>query len=276
MQSSSVGVRERMGDAPAGLGNASEPGLAHALASRRRLVWLRRTSPLIWLCWLTLAVFISCGVFADVLAPHDPATQELRARLRPPLGFGGTSEYPLGTDPLGRDLLSRLIFGARVSLAIGFAGMLAGVSLLGRSVPVLVLLAGFSGWGAYTRLARGMTLKTREQQYLLSARALGAGNGRVLLRHVLPNIAAPLVVMATLNLTEVIFLESSLSFLGVGVKPPTASWGSMVSDGRDYLHSAWWVGVLPGLAIMLVTMGISLTGDWLRDVLDPTLRCERT
>lgn len=271
---------------------------------------------MIWLCLGVMGVFVICGVFAEPLAPHDPVTQDLRARLRPPIGFGGTMEYPLGTDALGRDVLSRLIFGARVSLAIGFAGMLiglalgtlcglvagfargwlddammffvdvklavpflvimlAGVAVLGRSLLVLTLLAGVSGWGAYTRMARGMALKTREQPYVLAARALGAGNGRLIGRHILPNILPPMVVLATLNLTEVIFLESSLSFLGVGVKPPTPSWGAMLSDGRSYLNLAWWTAVFPGVAIMLVTMAISLSGDWLRDVLDPTLRGAR-
>lgn len=287
------------------------------LADRTRARWRRsRPVPVLIGCLLVLLLFAGCGILAPLIAPYDPAAQDLRLRLRPPLGFGGTGDHPLGTDALGRDILSRLIFGARVSLAIGVAGMviglvvgtlcgvvsgfargivddafmflvdaklaipflvlmLGGIALLGRSLPVLILLAGLSGWGMFTRLARGMTLKTREQQYVQAAQAVGAGGGRVLLRHVLPNITAPMIVLATLNLTEVIFLESSLSFLGVGVKPPTASWGSMVSDGRDYLHSAWWVGVLLGLAIIAVTMAISLAGDWLRDALDPTLRGTR-
>jgi peptide/nickel transport system permease protein len=281
-----------------------------------RWAWVRQVSPLIWLCMGVLAAFVACGVFAEWLAPHDPTAQSLRARLRPPLGFGGTAEYPLGTDALGRDVLSRVIFGARVSLAIGATGALIGlvlgtscgliagfargwvddavmflvdvklalpylvimltlVSLLGRSMTVLVLVAGFSGWGSYTRMARGMALRAREEQYVLAARSLGAGGARLVFRHVLPNAVAPLVVLATLNLTEVIFLESSLSFLGAGVRPPTPSWGSMLSEGRDYLHTAWWAGVLPGVAIVLVTMSISLTGDWVRDRLDPTLRGQR-
>lgn len=280
---------------------------------RRRWAWVGGTSPVIWACLAVLLLFVLGGLFANVLAPHDPTTQDLRARLQPPIGFGGTRAHLLGTDPLGRDVLSRLIYGARISLAISGAGMLiglvlgtlcglvsgfargwiddvmmflvdvklavpflvimlAGVALLGRSLPILILLAGLSGWASYTRLSRGMALKAREQPYVLAARALGAGNVRLLLRHIVPNIQAPMVVLATLNLTEVIFLESSLSFLGVGVKPPTPSWGSMLSDGRDYLHLAWWVAVFPGAAIVLITMAMSLTGDWLRDVLDPTLR----
>jgi peptide/nickel transport system permease protein len=286
----------------------ASPGARSALA---RI--LRNTSPTIWLCLATVALFVAAGLFAGVLAPHDPTAQDLRARLRPPVGFGGTLEYPLGTDALGRDVLSRILYGARVSLAIGFAGMLIGLTLgtlcgllagllrglpdeilmflvdvklaipylvimltsvavLGRGLPVLVFMAGISGWGAYTRLARSMALRAREQQYVLAARALGVGDLRLLLRHILPNALAPLIVLATFNLTAVIFLESSLSFLGVGIKPPTPSWGSMISDGRDYLHTAWWVAVFPGVAIVALTMSISLAGDWLRDLLDPTLR----
>lgn len=279
-----------------------------AARGRRRWAWVRRTPLSIWLCLGVLAVFVICGVFADVLAPYSPTAQQLRARLQAP-----SAEHLLGTDALGRDVLSRLIFGARVSLAIGFLGMLigltlgtlcglvsgylrgaldegmmflvdaylaipflvvmlTGVAVLGRSLAVLILLAGISGWASYTRLARGMALSTREQQYMLAARSVGAAPARLLARHVLPNVLAPLVVMATFNLTEVILLESSLSFLGLGVKPPTPSWGSMLGDGRNYLNTAWWVAVCPGVAIVLVTMTISLTGDWLRDVLDPTLR----
>lgn len=280
--------------------------------ARERWAWWRRVSRTSGVCLVVLALFAVCGTLAPLLAPYDPAAQDLHARLQPPLGFGGTSAHPLGTDALGRDVLSRLIYGARVSLTIGLAGMLiglvlgtvcglvsgfrgglidealmflvdvklavpylvimlCGVAVLGREVHVLVLLAGFSGWAAFTRLARGMALKLREEPYVLAARSLGAGGGRLVWRHMLPNGLAPMVVLATFNLTEVIFLESSLSFLGVGVQPPTASWGSMLSNGRDYLHSAWWIGVFPGLAIVAVTMAISLTGDWLRDVLDPTL-----
>lgn len=283
------------------------------LPARSRWTPLRQAPLSIKVCLVLLALFIVCALFANVIAPYDPATQDLRARLQPPAGLAGTTQHLLGTDALGRDVLSRLIFGARASLAIGFLGMLiglvlgtlsgllsgfirgafdeammflvdiflaipflvvmlTGVAVLGRSLAVLILLAGISGWATYTRVSRGMALSAREQQYILAARAVGAGQGRLLLRHVLPNALAPLVVLATFNLTEVILLESSLSFLGVGVKPPTASWGSMLGDGRNYLNTAWWMAVFPGVAIVLVTMTISLTGDWLRDVFDPSLR----
>lgn len=221
--------------------------------------------------------------------------------------------YPLGTDPLGRDVLSRLLFGARVSLSIGFAGTFIGlvtgattgliagyrrgriddlamflvdvflalpflvvaltaIAFLGNSLPTLIALLGFSGWAAYTRLARAQALSAREQPYVLAARSIGATTPRVALRHVLPNIAAPLIVLATFELTAVILLEASLSFLGLGVQPPTPSWGSMLGEGRSYLNTAWWVGIFPGLALIAVTTSVSLVGDWLRDRLDPTLR----
>jgi len=277
--------------------------------------WLVRTiSPLVWVCLAILAVFIVCGVFANLVAPHDPAQNDLRARLQPPaFANGGSTEHLLGTDQLGRDLLSRLIYGARVSLAIGFLGMLFGaafgalcglvsgfargvvdeafmflvdawvalpfliialsvVAMLGSSLTVLILLAALAGWASYTRVTRGLALAAREQQYVVAARAAGARPARLLLRHILPNIGAPLIVLATFELTGIILLEASLSFLGFGVQPPTPAWGYMVSEGRQYLHTAWWVGVFPGVAIMLVTVAVSLAGDWLRDVLDPTLR----
>jgi len=300
----------------------SQTGVSHdaLLAFERgssapsRWWWVRTISPLVWVCLAIIAGFIVCGVLADVIAPYDPTQNDLRARLQPPaFADGGSTAHLLGTDQLGRDLLSRLIHGARVSLAIGVLGMLCGaafgvmcglvsgfargvvdealmflvdawvalpfiiialsvVAMLGSSLSVLILLATLSGWATYTRVSRGLALAAREQQYILAARAVGARPGRLLVRHILPNIIAPLIVLATLELTAIIMLEASLSFLGFGIQPPTPAWGYMVSEGREYLHTAWWVGVFPGVAIMLVTAAVSLAGDWLRDVLDPTLR----
>lgn len=284
--------------------------LRGARRTRRR----GRQSLTVILCFVILGLFVLSALFADWLAPHDPVQMDLRARLSPPLGWtGSVADYPLGTDPLGRDMLSRLIYGARVSLAIGFIGALIGlvagtisgllagflggfveegfmflvdayialpflvialtvIAIFGSSLTVLVLVAGFSGWASYTRLARGQVLSTREQQYVLAARAIGAPPHRIMLRHILPNIAAPMIVLATFDMTSIILLESSLSFLGLGIQPPTPAWGAMLGEGRDYLSTAWWVGVLPGVAIVLLTTAISLLGDWLRDLLDPTLR----
>jgi peptide/nickel transport system permease protein len=133
-------------------------------------------------------------------------------------------------------------------------------------------VAALSGWASYTRVARGLVLGAREQPYVVASRALGARPRRLLFRHILPNIVAPLIVLASFQLTSIILLEASLSFLGFGMQPPTASWGSMVSEGREYLNTAWWIGVFPGVALMLITISVSLSGDWLRDVLDPSLR----
>jgi peptide/nickel transport system permease protein len=281
---------------------------------KSRWAILRSMPHLIKLCFLILILFALAAIAAPLLAPHDPSRQVLMARLQAPAGFeGGSIDHPLGTDQLGRDILSRAIFGARVSLGIGMigmvigaligvtAGMIAGfrrgvldeiimflvdaqlalpfivmaliaIAIFGTDLLVLILVVGVAGWEGYARLTRGMVLSAREQQYVLSAEAAGASRKRIMARHILPNIAAPLIVLATFQLTSIILLESSLSFLGIGVQPPTASWGSMIGQGREYLNTAWWIAVVPGVAIVMTTMTISLIGDWLRDVLDPTLR----
>lgn len=269
---------------------------------------------LIWVSWTIIAVFAFVAIFADWLAPHDPIANNLRSRLLPPFWMSGADPlFPLGTDSLGRDLLSRLMYGARVSLAIGFIGTLLGlligtfsgvlagfvggllddalmflvdafialpflvialtvIAVFGSSLTVLIGLAAFSGWAAYTRLARGQVLSVHQQPYVLAAQSLGATPWRIMLRHIVPNIVAPMVVLATVTMTGIILLESSLSFLGLGIQPPTPTWGAMLGDGRNFLANSWWIGVFPGIAIMLLTMAISLIGDWLRDILDPTLR----
>jgi peptide/nickel transport system permease protein len=269
---------------------------------------------LIKACFAILIIFSIAAIAAPLIAPHDPSHQVLLARLQAPAGMdGGSTEHLLGTDQLGRDILSRVIYGARVSLGIGLLGMAIGaiagialgmlagyrrgvidevmmflvdaqlalpfivmaliaIAIFGTDLIVLILVVGIAGWESYARLTRGMVLSAREHQYVISAQALGATRGRIMVRHILPNIAAPLIVLATFQLTAIILLESSLSFLGIGVQPPTPSWGSMIGQGRDYLNTAWWIAVVPGVAIVMTTMTISLIGDWLRDVLDPTLR----
>lgn len=269
---------------------------------------------LIRLCVLVLATFVVIGLVAPWIAPHDPENQTLTARLSPPAFLsGGSADYLLGADHLGRDVLSRAIHGTRISLAIGAFGMLVGfmiggtigvvagfrrgllddflmflvdvqlalpfiivalavIAIFGANLTVLLLLVGFAGWEGFARIARGMVLSTSRNQYVEAAEGLGASRVRVVIRHIVPNILAPLIVYATLNLTTIILLESTLSFLGLGVQPPTASWGSMIENGREHLNTAWWIAIFPGCAIVLVTMSISLFGDWLRDALDPTLR----
>lgn len=301
---------QRKTAAPAERDAAAPQGTLRLRAQRT----LSGVPPLILLCFALIGLMTLAAIFAPVLAPFSPEENHLVDRLLPPFFLAGSnSSYPLGTDALGRDLLSRLLYGAQVSLAIGFVGTLIGlivgslsgllsgfvggifdevvmflvdayiaipflivalsvIALFGSSISVLVILAGFSGWASYTRLARGQVLTVSKQPYVLAARSIGARPRTIMLRHILPNIAAPLVVLATFGMTSIILLESSLSFLGLGVQPPTPAWGAMLGDGRDYLSTAWWIGIFPGAAIMLLTMSISLIGDWLRDVLDPTLR----
>ena len=289
-------------------------GFEQADRRRSQWWWVRTLSPLTAGCLVILAAFVLCAALAGVIAPHDPVANDLRARLQPPaFREGGSTSHLLGTDQLGRDVLSRVIYGARVSLAIGFLGMLIGavigilsgliagfvrglvdegmmllvdavialpfliialsiISVFGTSLAILVVVAAFSGWASYTRVTRGLVLGAREQQYVLASRALGAKPGRIVFKHILPNILAPLIVLATFQLTSIVLLEASLSFLGFGMQPPTPSWGQMVSEGREYLNTAWWIGVFPGIALMFITISVSLSGDWLRDVLDPSLR----
>jgi peptide/nickel transport system permease protein len=265
-------------------------------------------------CVFVMLTFIVVAIVAPWIAPHDPVSQTLTARLTPPAWSAeGTSEYLLGADALGRDVLSRVIHGSRISLTIGLFGMTVGfllgstlgivagfargvlddvimfmvdvqlalpfiivalavIAIFGANLIVLLILVGFAGWEGFARIARGMVLSTSESAYIEAAQAIGASRTRVVLKHIVPNITAPLIVYATLNLTTIILLESTLSFLGIGVQPPMASWGRMIADGREHLNTAWWLAVAPGAAIVLVTMSISLFGDWLRDALDPTLR----
>lgn len=258
-----------------------------------------------------VAIVLAVAALAPVLAPADPFRQNLRARLQPPAwAAGGQARHLLGTDHLGRDLLSRIVHGARSTLlvaaaSVGVAGVIGtGTGLvasyygralddvLGRVMDVqlaipymllaiaVVMVVGPSlvntiavlvlgGWVVYARIARAEGFAQRSREYVTAARALGQHDGAILGRHILPNAINPLIVIATIELANMMLFESGLSFLGLGVQPPAISWGSMLSDGRDYLTSAWWVATFPGLAIALTIYGINQVGDWLRDVLDP-------
>src|SRR5512145_1161734 len=261
-------------------------------------------------------LLVVAALAAPAIAPHDPVRQSLRARLSPPTLAGADGKaHLLGTDHLGRDVLSRTIHGARVSLLVGFAavlvggivgaslGLLAGfrggwtdstimtladaqlafpfillaigiIAVLGPSFPTLIVVIGLSGWVAYARILRVQVLTLRSREFVDAILALGGSTGRVVLRHILPNVVSSLVVIATLELARAIVLEATLSFLGLGVQPPTPSWGGMVHEGREYLDSAWWISTAPGIVLMLTSIIVSRTGDWLRDLLDPTLRGE--
>lgn len=277
---------------------------------RRRRPWL----VVLGVGFVALLAVVAAA--APLLAPEDPIRQSLRGRLSPPTWEGTDGRaHLLGTDHLGRDVLSRVIYGSRVSLVIGFsavlvggilgsaAGLMAGfahrrldaiimtladaqlafpfillaigiIAVLGPSFPTLVVVIGLSGWVSYARILRAQVLVVRSREFVEAIQALGGSFVRIVLRHVLPNVLSSIVVIATLELARAIVLEATLSFLGLGIQPPTPSWGGMVQDGREYLDSAWWISTFPGVVLMITSIVVSRTGDWLRDVLDPTLRGE--
>ncbi len=243
--------------------------------------------------------------------PHDPYIADISLRLLPPAWEAGSEAgYPLGTDALGRDMLSMMVHGARYSLAIVslaallslvvgvslglFAGyrrgwpdelimrlvdiqlafplvvlVIAVVAVLGPSFWNLVLVLGLAGWAPFARIVRGVVLSLREKEFVEATRAVGAGPVRIMLRHLLPNTVTAIVIFLTFDLARLLLLESSLAFLGLGVQPPTPSWGAMIADGRQYLFEAWWDAALPGLAIILAVLSFNFLGDGLRDALDP-------
>ena len=251
---------------------------------------------------------------APQIAPWDPGRQMLTKRLRPPVWEArGLAEHPLGTDHLGRDILSRILYGGRISLGVGLSavtlscligvslGLLAGfhggrtdafimrvvdvflaipyillamgvVFALGPSLVNVILVMAVTRWVQFARIVRADVLSIREREFVSGARARGNRSMRLLLRHVLPNALTPIIVVATLELAFMIIYESALSFLGLGVQPPTPTWGWMLADGRNYIATAWWLATFPGLAIMLTVLAVNLLGDWLRDTLDPRLK----
>ena len=272
----------------------------------------RRWPPKIPLA-IVVALVLS-GVLAPLLAPHSPIEGSLGERLVPPLGLEGSkSSHPLGTDRLGRDTLSRLLYGARISLSVSvvgialtgavgsFIGLLAGFlggwvdTLLMRLVDISLSLPGiliavllsvafkpsftnviivvvFLLWPSYARLVRGETLGLKQQEFVALARIAGCSNMTIMFRHIVPNLLPSILVLATLHVGYVIVLEAALSFLGVGIPPPTPSWGVMVADGRGLIEQAWWVSILPGVAIVVTVLSLNILGDWVRDRLDPKLR----
>ena len=270
---------------------------------------MRRIDSLALAGALVVLAAVVVAVAAPALAPGDPIKNSLLDRLTPPT-WGG--EHPLGTDTLGRDVASRLLHGARVSLLVGFSAvLLAGVSgvvlglvsgwyrgwlddvlmrlgdvqlafpvlvlavavlaVLGASVMNLILVLGVTGWITYARIVRGEVLTLRERDFVAAARALGADDAWILRRHLLPNVLPPITVVATFSVARTIIAEASLSFLGLGIPAPAPSWGAMLDEGRNYITTGWWLALFPGLAILLLVLGINLVGDWLRDVLDPRL-----
>jgi peptide/nickel transport system permease protein len=263
------------------------------------------------------AALILGTVFPGQIAPASPTDQQLAQRLRPPAWMdGGTTSHLLGTDSLGRDVYSRVIYGARTTFLVALAssligglggtafGLLAGyhgglldelvrklvdmqlafpylllaisaLAVAGRSVPVLVVVLALSSWPAFARIIRGEVLSLRQRQFIEGARAIGCNDWRIVLTHVLPGVTASLCVVWSFDLARIVVLESSLSFLGLGVQPPTPSWGMDLSESRQFLQIAYWTVLFPGLAISLVVLAANLVGDWVRDVLDPTAKRNR-
>jgi peptide/nickel transport system permease protein len=261
-----------------------------------------------------LLLIVAASVLAPWIAPHDPLAVNIRHRLGPPAWMErGTSEHLLGTDQVGRDLLSRMIHGGRVSLVVGVAavliastiGVLLGLSagyfggrvdwiimavvnvmltfpfvllalaviaVLGPSLANMIIVLGVAGWPIYARVVRAETLTLREREFVLAGRALGMGHLRLLFRQIAPNLVSTIVVIATLQVAQVIILESFLSFLGLGIQPPTPAWGNMLGEGRVYMLNSWWIATFPGLAIFVTTLVINLMGNALRDWLDPHLK----
>lgn len=249
------------------------------------------------------------AIFAPLISPFDPLKQNLKLRLKPPgwqEGIEGT--HWLGTDHLGRDVASRIIYGARISLLIGISALFVGASLgitiglitgyfrgiidtifmrladiqlafpfilliisvvavLGPSMRNMVVVLGITSWVFYARIVRSEVLSLREREFILAARALGCKNSKIIFGHLLPNVGASSIVIGTLELARMILMESALSFLGLGVQPPTPSWGGILADGRAYLFTSWWLATFSGLVLMLTILGINLVGDWLRDFL---------
>lgn len=261
-----------------------------------------------------MVVIVGATVLAPWLAPHDPIAVNIRHRLAPPAWMeGGAAKHLLGTDQVGRDLLSRVIYGGRVSLVVGVAAVLlsasigvllglgagyfgsrvdwiimtgvnvmltfpfvllalAVIAVLGPSLPNMIAVLGAAGWPIYARVVRAETLSIRERDFVVASRALGTSHLRIVFRQILPNLVSAVVVIATLQVAQVIILESFLSFLGLGVQPPTPAWGNMLGEGRVYMLNSWWIAAFPGLAIFVTTLVINLMGNALRDWLDPHMK----
>lgn len=267
-------------------------------------------------CLFAAIVAVAC--FAPILAPYDPNNQDLSARLLPPAWqYKGTMAHMLGTDDLGRDVLTRILYGAQVSLSVGaiavlcrmasgvIIGLIAGyfggpirtffmrlgdvqlalpalvlaigiIAALGPSISNVIVVLAITGWILYARLVVSQVLIVRQQDFVSAARLLGASHLRIIWKHVLPNIAPSVIVFASLDLGMIMLAEGSLSFLGLGVQPPQASWGGMAAQGRAFVGSAWWIATLPGAALVITVAVVNVLGEQLRDRLDPRLDSTRS
>ncbi len=287
------------------------------LGRNLREFWIElRTRPLALLGGIVVVLYLLAAIFAEQVSPHDPTLGNLRLRLLPPAWHAeGDPSYLLGTDDQGRDLLSRIIFGSRVSLLVGLLsvgisvgvgtglGALAGyyrgsldqavsrfadlllafpflifaigmMAFLGPGFWNLILALTFKGWVEFFRLVRGEMFAEKPKEYVEAAKVVGQSNLVIISSEILPNIIQSVFVLGTLRMGFMIIMEASLSFLGLGIQPPTPAWGTMVASGRDYLLTAWWVSTLPGIAILILVLSINLFGEGLRDILDPRLKVE--
>ena len=285
-----------------------------ALAGLTRFLRGTRPRRVPWIPIVIITVMVSMALFAPLLAPYSPIDQTLRDKLIPPFWVeGGSMKYLLGTDAFGRDILSRLIYGAQVSLMVaalaltagGGVGLVIGIVAgyfggaidnvlmrlvdaaftfpailfalllavtMGQGLGTLVLAISLLLWASFARVIRGEVLALKQRDFVALARVRGCSSARIMLTHILPNVLNTFMVLVTLNIGVVIIAEASLSFLGAGIPPPTPTWGLMVSDGRGRIAEAWWVSLIPGIAITLLVLSVNVFGDWLRDRLDPRLR----
>lgn len=294
----------------AGVGDAGRAEPTAQRAALRRLLRLR------WglAAAAILLLIVASAVCAPWIVPHDPLSVNIRHRLAPPAWMeGGTPQHVLGTDQVGRDLLSRMIFGGRVSLVVGVTAVLisasigvllglgagyfggrtdwtimtlvnvmltfpfvllalAVIAVLGPSLVNMIVVLGVAGWPIYARVIRAETMAIREREFVLAGRALGMSHARIIFRQIFPNLVSAIVVIATLQVAQVIILESFLSFLGLGIQPPTPAWGNMLGEGRVYMLNSWWIATFPGSAIFVTTLVINLMGNALRDWLDPHMK----
>ena len=297
--------------------NQSRVGQISDMPARRsaplRLLAILLKSPVGMAGSVIVTVIVFLALFGPLISPQDPLGRNLRARFKAPGYTDDIASYSLGTDQLGRDILSRIIAGSRVSVLVGvvsvlisgtigviyglISGFVGGIvdsvlmrivdgllaipfiilviaisGVVGAGLSTLILILGFTGWITYARVIRGEVLKVREMEYVIAAYALGQNGLKVMLLHILPNVISSAIVLAAVQVGVTILAESSLSFLGLGVKPPTVTWGLMLSDGRQYINSAWWMTAFPGIAITITVLGVVFLGDWLRDLLDPNVR----
>jgi peptide/nickel transport system permease protein len=266
--------------------------------------------------FVVIVALVAMAICAPLLAPYDPAAQDIVMRLQPPAWMGGDWAHPLGTDQLGRDILSRVIFGARASLTVGVCvvacagtfgvllGLLAGfvggrvdlfimravdvqvafpgllliilvVSVVGPGLITTIVVLALTNWMVYARVIRGIVMSVRHTAYVEAAEMIGCAPGRIIFRHILPNLTSPLLTLGILEFTNVVLAEAAMSFLGLGIQPPATSWGLDVANGKDYLFVAWWLVAFPGLSISITVLAINLFANWLRVTTDPQEREKR-